>query len=228
MSADRNVDIPSADTISADRMSVIAPTAKTVDAGIAASQILNAAASEDDDAAAALVDASILIVDDDDDLRASLGRAMARRGFDPVLASSVRDAVDAARATPPAFAVVDLRLGDGSGLDVVDAIHAVRPDARVVILSGYGNIPTAVAAVKAGAIDYLPKPADADDLEKALTAPDGAHAEPPENAMSADEVRLAHIEKVYHDHGHNISETARRLGMHRRTLQRILTKRGLK
>lgn len=173
-------------------------------------------------------DASLLIVDDDEALRASLGRAMARRGFAPVLAGGVGEAVASARAAAPAYAIVDLRLGDGDGLEVVDAIRQSRPDARVVILSGYGNIPTAVAAVKAGAIDYLPKPADADDLEKALTAPEGAHAAPPDNAMSADEVRLAHIEKVYLEHGQNISETARRLGMHRRTLQRILTKRGLK
>ena len=173
-------------------------------------------------------DASLLIVDDDEALRASLGRAMARRGFAPVLAAGVGEAVASARAAPPAFAIVDMRLGDGDGLEVVDAIRQSRPEARVVILSGYGNIPTAVAAVKAGAIDYLPKPADADDLEKALTAPEGTHAAPPDKAMSADEVRLAHIEKVYCDHGQNISETARRLGMHRRTLQRILTKRGLK
>lgn len=182
----------------------------------------------DDAWATVLGDASILIADDDEDLRASLGRAMARRGFAPVLAADVEGAVAAVRAAPPAFAVVDLRLGEGNGLDVVDAVRTARPQARVVVLSGYGDIPTAVAAAKAGAVDYLPKPADADDLEKALTAPEGARAAPPDKAMSADEVRLVHIEKVYHDHGHNISETARRLGMHRRTLQRILTKRGLK
>lgn len=173
-------------------------------------------------------DATLLIVDDDEALRASLGRAMGKRGFIPALAASVDEAVRCAKDSPPAFAIVDLRLGDGSGLDVVDAIHEARRDARVVMLSGYGNIPTAVAAVKAGAVDYLPKPADADDLEKALLAPEGAHPEPPENAMSADEVRWAHIERVYLEHGRNISETARRLCMHRRTLQRILTKRGLK
>lgn len=173
-------------------------------------------------------DSTLLIVDDDDALRESLGRAMSRRGYRTMLAAGVAEAIACARREPPAFAIVDLRLGDGDGLEVVDAIHEAREDSRVVMLSGYGNIPTAVAAVKAGAIDYLPKPADADDLEKALKAPEGAHPAPPENAMSADEVRWAHIESVYNENGKNISETARRLGMHRRTLQRILSKRGLK
>ena len=105
-------------------------------------------------------------------------------------------------------------------------IHATREDCRVVILTGYGNIATAVAAVKAGALDYLPKPADANDIEKALLAPPGERPPPPENPMSADRVRWEHIQRVYELCGHNVSETARRLGMHRRTLQRILAKRA--
>ena len=106
-------------------------------------------------------DASLLIVDDDEPLRRRLGRAMERRGFTPDLAASVAEAKQMAKSRPPAFAVVDLRLGDGDGLEVVNAIHEVREDCRVVIMTGYGNIATAVAAVKAGAIDYLPKPAAA-------------------------------------------------------------------
>ncbi|MEO1241720.1 MAG: ActR/PrrA/RegA family redox response regulator transcription factor [Pseudomonadota bacterium] len=170
---------------------------------------------------------SLLIVDDDEALRARLGRAMERRGFQTTLAAGVSEAVAVAAQNPPDYAIVDLRLDDGSGLDVVNALHEAREDSRVVILSGYGNIPNAVAAVKAGAIDYLPKPADADDLEKALMAPDGEHPEPPEHARSADDVRWAHIYHVFQRNNRNVSETARRLGMHRRTLQRMLAKRDL-
>ncbi len=171
-------------------------------------------------------DASLLIVDDDEAFRRRLGRAMERRGFTPDLASGVSEAIRMANEKPPAFAVVDLRLEDGDGLKVVNAIHEKREDCRVVVLTGYGNIATAVAAVKAGAIDYLSKPADADDVEKALLAPAGQRPEPPENPMSADRVRWEHIQRVYELCDHNVSETARRLGMHRRTLQRILAKRA--
>ncbi|MEO0398481.1 MAG: ActR/PrrA/RegA family redox response regulator transcription factor [Pseudomonadota bacterium] len=171
-------------------------------------------------------DASLLIVDDDEPLRRRLGRAMERRGFQVALADGVREATILAKNAPPAFAVVDLRLDDGDGLEIVDAIHEKREDCRVVVLTGYGNIATAVAAVKAGAIDYLSKPADADDVEKALLASEGARPEPPENPMSADRVRWEHIQRVYELCDQNVSETARRLGMHRRTLQRILAKRA--
>ncbi len=173
-------------------------------------------------------DASLLIVDDDEPFRIRLGRAMEKRGFATMLASGVKEAISLARATPPAFAVVDLRLEDGDGLEVVNAIHDIREDCRVVMLTGYGNIATAVAAVKAGALDYLSKPADADDVEKALLARGGTRPEPPENPMSADRVRWEHIQRVYELCEHNVSETARRLGMHRRTLQRILAKRAPK
>ncbi len=171
-------------------------------------------------------DASVLIVDDDEPLRRRLGKAMEKRGFSVALAGGAREAITLANAAPPAFAVVDLRLDDGDGIQVVNAIHAKREDCRVVILTGYGNIATAVAAVKAGAIDYLSKPADADDVEKALLAPAGERPEPPENPMSADRVRWEHIQRVYELCDQNVSETARRLGMHRRTLQRILAKRA--
>jgi len=171
-------------------------------------------------------DRTLLIVDDDGPFRIRLGRAMEQRGFDVRTAESVRDAVVAVKHLPPAFAVIDLRLEDGSGLDVVEVMHQERPDARVVMLTGYGNLTTAVAAVKAGAVDYLAKPADADDVEKALLAQPNEKPDPPENPMSADRVRWEHIQRVYELCNHNVSETARRLNMHRRTLQRILAKRS--
>ena len=180
-------------------------------------------------AISSLGDRSLLVLDDDAPLRVRLGRALEQRGFDVRQAGSVAEAVEMVRFAPPAYAVLDLRLDDGNGLEVVSAIHDRRPDARCVMLTGYGNIATAVAAVKAGAIDYLPKPADADDVTRALLAArDGMAPPPPENPMSADRVRWEHIQRVYELCGHNISETARRLNMHRRTLQRILAKRAPK
>jgi two-component system response regulator RegA len=179
-------------------------------------------------AMAELGDKSLLVLDDDAPLRTRLGRALEQRGFEPILVATVAEAVAAVRVKAPAFAVLDLRLEDGSGLSVVEAIHAARSEARVVMLTGYGNIATAVAAVKAGALDYLPKPADADDVAKALLAHKDMAPAPPENPMSADRVRWEHIQRVYELCGHNVSETARRLAMHRRTLQRILAKRAPK
>ena len=167
---------------------------------------------------------SLLVVDDDGPLCSRLARAMERRGFLVATAESVAAGIAAAEAAPPAFAVVDLRLGDGSGLDVVSAIRTARPNARIVMLTGYGNIATAVAAVKAGAIDYLPKPADADAVERALLTRGDAMPPPPEDPMSADRVRWEHIQRVFEQCERNVSETARRLKMHRRTLQRILSK----
>lgn len=179
------------------------------------------------EAVADLPDKSLLVLDDDAPLRSRLGRALESRGFEPTLVASVAEALAAVKGHAPAFAVVDMRLEDGNGLGVVEAIHAARPDARVIMLTGYGNIASAVAAVKAGAVDYLPKPADADDVVRALLARDDGPA-PPENPMSADRVRWEHIQRVYELCGHNVSETARRLNMHRRTLQRILAKRAPK
>ena len=167
---------------------------------------------------------TLLIVDDDAPLCQRLARAMERRGFVVATADSVASGTAAATAQPPAFAVVDLRLGDGNGLDVVSALRMARPGARIVMLTGYGNIATAVAAVKAGALDYLPKPADADAVERALLAQEGETPEPPEDPMSADRVRWEHIQRVFELCDRNVSETARRLNMHRRTLQRILGK----
>jgi len=167
---------------------------------------------------------SLLIVDDDAPLCQRLARAMERRGFVVATADSVAGGIAAATDQPPAFAVVDMRLGDGRGFDVVTALREARPASRIVMLTGYGNIATAVAAVKAGAIDYLPKPADADAVERALLAQDGGAPEPPEDPMSADRVRWEHIQRVFELCDRNVSETARRLKMHRRTLQRILSK----
>jgi len=173
-------------------------------------------------------DKTLLIVDDDNPLRDRLARAMEKKGFKVVQAESVKKGMVEVKNAPPAFAVVDLRLGDGSGLEVVKEIHKVKKDSRVVMLTGYGNIPTAVAAVKAGAIDYIPKPADADDVENALLASPESKAVPPENPMSADRVKWEHIHRVFELCNRNVSETARRLKMHRRTLQRILSKRSPK
>jgi len=173
-----------------------------------------------------LADKSLLLLDDDTALRTRVGRALEGRGFEPVLASSVTEALAAVKVYPPAFAVLDMRLEDGTGLKVVEAVREARPDAKIIMLTGYGNIATAVAAVKAGAVDYLSKPADADDVARALLALPGDVAAPPENPMSADRVRWEHIQRVYELCGHNVSETARRLNMHRRTLQRILAKRA--
>ena len=171
-------------------------------------------------------DPSLLIVDDDAAFRNRLARAMEGRGFAVSLAESVSEGVSLIKSGAPAYAVVDLRLDDGTGLDVVEALRRHRDDAKIVILTGYGAIASAVAAVKAGAVDYLSKPADADDIENALRAPTEAKPPPPENPMSADRVRWEHIQRVFELCDRNVSETARRLNMHRRTLQRILAKRS--
>lgn len=169
---------------------------------------------------------SLLIVDDDKSFLQRLARAMEGRGFNVSIAESVSDGLNQVERAAPAFAVVDMRLGDGNGLDVISALKKRRPDARGIILTGYGNIATAVNAVKLGAVDYLAKPADADDVVAALLATDGKKPEPPDHPMSADRVRWEHIQRIYELCGRNVSETARQLNMHRRTLQRILAKRA--
>ena len=171
-------------------------------------------------------DMSLLIVDDDRPFLTRLARAMEARGFRVTAAESVAAGLAAIAAAPPAFAVIDLRLADGNGLDVMSELQARRPGAHAVILTGYGNIVTAVTAVKLGAFDYLAKPADADEIYAALMATRNDRTELPENPMSADRVRWEHIQRIYELCGRNVSETARRLTMHRRTLQRILAKRA--
>jgi len=169
---------------------------------------------------------SVLIVEDDRSFLQRLAKAMEQRGFTVATAESVAEGLLQVERSAPAFAVVDMRLGDGNGLDVISTLKVRRPDARAIILTGYGNIATAVNAVKLGAVDYLAKPVDADDVVAALLAQDNKAIEPPENPMSADRVRWEHIQRIYELCGRNVSETARRLNMHRRTLQRILAKRA--
>ena len=171
-------------------------------------------------------DNSLLIIDDDEPFLRRLARAMEKRGFAVETANSVTAGKAIVAGRPPAYAVIDLRLEDGNGLDVVEALRERRKDARIVVLTGYGAIATAVAAVKLGATDYLAKPADANDVMAALLAPAASKPPPPENPMSADRVRWEHIQRVYELCNRNVSETARRLNMHRRTLQRILAKRS--
>ena len=173
-------------------------------------------------------DKSLLLVDDDNSFRERLARAMEKKGFRVTQAGSVKEGIDSIKTSNPSYAVVDLRLNDGNGLEVVKEIQNSNPKSRVVMLTGYGNIPTAVAAIKQGAIDYLAKPADADDVERALLANPNQKAAPPENPMSADRVKWEHIHRVFELCNRNVSETARRLKMHRRTLQRILSKRSPK
>jgi two-component system response regulator RegA len=173
-------------------------------------------------------DRSLVLVDDDRAFITRLARAMETRGFEVRMAHSVSEGLNLIRQKAPAFAVVDMRLEDGNGLDVIAELSRLRPQARAIVLTGYGNIATAVSAVKLGAVDYLAKPADADDVTDSLLAPPDEKAPPPENPMSADRVRWEHIQRVYELCNRNVSETARRLNMHRRTLQRILAKRAPK
>ena len=175
-----------------------------------------------------LEDKSLLIVDDDNPFRDRLARAMEKKGFSVSQAEGVKKGIDLIKLKKPAFAVVDLRLGDGNGLEVVKELQVSNSNCKIIMLTGYGNIPTAVAAIKQGAIDYLAKPADADDVEKALLADPDKKAQPPENPMSADRIKWEHIHRVFELCNRNVSETARRLKMHRRTLQRILSKRSPK
>jgi len=168
---------------------------------------------------------SLLIVEDDKVFRGQLLRAMTRRGFDVIAAESLEAAKPMAVENAPDYAVIDMRLGDGNGLDLVPWLHDRLPDMKIVVLTGYGNIASAVAAVKSGAVDYLAKPADPEEIEAALLST-GEAPPPPDNPMSVDRVRWEHIQRVYELCDRNVSETARRLNMHRRTLQRILAKRS--
>ncbi len=169
---------------------------------------------------------TLLIVDDDQPWLKRLSRAMEMRGLKVHGASSVAEGCAKGKSIKPSYAVVDMRLEDGNGLDVVESLRCENPEARIIMLTGYGNIATAVEAVKRGAVDYLAKPADADEIFAALTADADGRSAPPENPMSADRVRWEHIQRVFELCDRNVSETARRLNMHRRTLQRILAKRA--
>jgi two-component system, response regulator RegA len=166
----------------------------------------------------------LLIVEDDEPLRECLAGAMAARGFQVITAGSVAAGLGQVESNAPAFAVVDLRLPDGCGLTVVEALKRRRPDTRILVLTGYGNIATAVSAAKIGAVDYLTKPATAEEIASVLLTPDGGKSQPPDQPMTADRVRWEHIQNFYRLYGCNVSEAARRLTMHRRTLQRVLAK----
>ena len=169
----------------------------------------------------------VLLVEDDEAFRARLSKALQKCGYLVTSVSSVAEGLSAAKNSPPDYAVVDLRLKDGSGLSVIETLEKQHPDTRSVILTGYGNIPTAVAAVRLGAIDYIAKPATADEIIATLMAPKGAQPAAPTNPISPDDARREHIERVYNEAGENVSETARLLQMHRRTLQRILRRNGI-
>ena len=166
----------------------------------------------------------LLILDDDAPLRKRMARAMEQRGFIVRAASSIAEGIAEVTDFIPHYAILDLKLEDGSGLDVVKALQATNPECRIIILTGFGNIATAVAAVKAGALDYLPKPANPDQIVAALLQRGDELPPPPDDPMSADRVRWEHIQRVFEQCDRNVSETARRLKMHRRTLQRILAK----
>ncbi len=168
----------------------------------------------------------LLLVDDDGPLRRSLTRALERRGFAVFPAEGLADGCMLGRENRPEFAVLDMRLTEGNGLDLLKTLREIRPEIRIVIVTGYGNIATAVAAIKAGAVDYLAKPVDADDVVAALLRTGQGLPPPRDNPMSADRVRWEHIQRVFEQCNRNVSETARRLNMHRRTLQRILNKRA--
>jgi len=174
------------------------------------------------------VERSLLIVDDDRPFLSRLAKAMEARGYKVVTAASVGDGMNAIARTAPDFAVIDVRLGDGNGLDVVSELKRIHPETRSLVLTGYGNIASAVTAIKLGAFDYLAKPADADEIDAALQGTVASKPLIPETLMSADRVRWEHIQRIFELCDRNVSETARRLNMHRRTLQRILAKRAPK
>jgi two-component system response regulator RegA len=171
--------------------------------------------------------ATLLLVDDDEAFRARLARAFRARGWTVLEAAGAGEAVRAARAAPPSHAVVDLRLPDGSGLDVVRALRAAAATVRIVVLTGYGSIATALAAVRLGAAHYLTKPVAVDDIVAGFArgdAPPDALPVVADDPPSLARVEWEHINRVLADSGGNVSEAARRLGMHRRSLQRKLAK----
>ena len=166
----------------------------------------------------------LVIVDDDTPFRERLGRSMEKKGFFVETFASYEDCLKRCLEESFDYAVVDMRLEDGSGLELIKKLKEISPKTKSLLLTGYGNIATAVAAIKTGAIDYLPKPAEIDQIYDALTNSEEILPPPPENPMTADRIRWEHIQRVFILCKRNVSETARRLRMHRRTLQRILNK----
>ena len=167
---------------------------------------------------------TLLVVDDDLPFRERLSRSMEKKGYEVNTVESFYLASKIIETKTYDYAIVDMRLGDGSGLELIKKIQNKSPSTKSLLLTGYGNIATAVAAIKTGAIDYLPKPAEIDQIHDALTNSKEILPPPPENPMTADRIRWEHIQRVFFQCNRNVSETARRLRMHRRTLQRILNK----
>lgn len=172
----------------------------------------------------------ILVLDDDSTFVEVLGRALRRRGYQVLGATNRTSALALVRATPPDYAVVDLKMDRESGLDCVEPLLALQPRMRILILTGYSSIATAVSAIKAGAWDYACKPLDADEILLKLGIGEvvAGHTEPPANPLSVDRLEWEHIQRVLGENDGNISATARSLGMHRRTLQRKLLKRPVR
>ena len=170
----------------------------------------------------------LLIVDDDNPFRERLSRSMEIKGFNVESFSNSAETIKRIKNKKFNYAIVDMRLEDLSGLELIKEIKEINPDTKSLLLTGYGNIATAVAAIKAGAIDYLPKPAEIDQIYDALISSTEILPPPPENPMTADRIRWEHIQRVFVQCNRNVSETARRLRMHRRTLQRILNKHAPK
>ena len=170
----------------------------------------------------------LLIVDDDLPFKDRLSKSMEKKGFVVESYSNSKSSLQRIKEKNFDFAIVDMRLEDGSGLELIKLIKSLNPNTRSLLLTGYGNIATAVAAIKSGAIDYLPKPAEIDQIYEALISSKDILPPPPENPMTADRIRWEHIQRVFIQCKRNVSETARRLRMHRRTLQRILNKHAPK
>lgn len=168
---------------------------------------------------------TLLIVDDDEMFRTAFAKAMQRRGVRVHAVGAIADALSKASGSPPDYAILDLRLSDGNGLQLVRLLREISPAMRIVVATGYGSIASAVSAIKFGAADYLTKPVDVDHLLGILRGSgDSAIVEPASEPMTPERVRWEHIQRILLECDHNVSETARRLRMHRRTLQRVLAK----
>jgi two-component system response regulator RegA len=169
---------------------------------------------------------ALLIVDDDATFREVLARVMRRRDFEVATAASPSEALAAAQTRTPDYAIVDLKMPESSGLTLIPQLKLINPEMRILVLTGFASIATAVDAIKLGATQYLAKPADADEIYLALTRDEpSADSDIPEQRLSVDRLEWEHIQKVLTDHGGNVSATARALNMHRRTLQRKLYKK---
>ena len=175
-----------------------------------------------------MINKELAIIDDDLPFRSRLSRSMEKKGFNVESFAAAEQMIKRIKEKKFDYAIIDMRLEDSSGLELIKIISSQSPDTKSLLLTGYGNIATAVAAIKSGAIDYLPKPAEIDQIYEALTSSKDSLPPPPSNPMTADRIRWEHIQRVFVQCNRNVSETARRLRMHRRTLQRILSKHAPK